>query len=156
MAILHEDKEYFYMYAKDFLGEELEQLLDSDDKKDEFYSLCKKFSEISLNAPKFKDPKTGNVEGCFQYDDIDCAKEATMEFVKKYDIQNFDAFMESIHRLHGHTVDCYDNRAKSGFVQTDSSNYNGGFFGIYYNFQCLPDDIWETICAEIIEEINKK
>ena len=59
MAIIHDAKDQFYSYAKEFLGAELEQLLDSDDKKDEFYSLCKKFSEILLNAPKFKDPKTG-------------------------------------------------------------------------------------------------
>lgn len=82
MAIIHDAKDQFYSYAKEFLGAELGQLLDSDDKKDEFYSLCKKFSEISLNAPKFKDPKTGKVEGCFQYDDMDSAKEATVEFVK--------------------------------------------------------------------------
>ena len=156
MAIIHDAKDQFYLYAKEFLGAELEQLLDSDDKKDEFYSLCKKFSEISLNAPKFKDPKTGKVEGCFQYDDMDSAKEATVEFVKKYNIHNLDAFMESIHRLHGHAVEWDDARVKSGFVQAESYNYNGGFFGTYYNFQCLPDDVWEDICKEIIEAINKK
>lgn len=155
MAILHDSKEQFYSYAEELLGEELKQLLDSDDMKLEFYDLCKKFADITLNAPKRKDPKTGKLEGCFQYDDMDSAKEATVKFVKKYNIHHLDSFMESIYRLHGHAVEWDDARAKSGFVQAESYNYNGGFFGTYYNFQCLPDDIWKTICIEIIETINK-
>lgn len=137
------------------LGTELEKLLDNEDKKEEFYGLCKKFSDISLNAPKFNDSKTGNIGGSFQYADIDLARNSTVEFVKRYNIHNLDAFMESIHRLHGYAVEWDDERTKSSFIRAKSYNYNGGFFGTYYNFQSLPDDIWKDICKEIIEEIKK-
>lgn len=155
MAILHDSKEQFYSYAEELLGKELKQLLDSDDMKLEFYDLCKKFADIPLNAPKGKDPKTGELLGSFQFTDIDLAKEATVSFVKKYNISDLDAFMETIHILHEHAVEWDDIRAKSGLVRSESYNYNGGFFGKYYNFQCLPDDIWKTICTEIIETVNK-
>ena len=152
MAVFHNSKEQFYLLAEEFLSEELKRLLDSDNIKLEFYDLCKKFADISLNAPKIKDPKTGEVGGYFQNADISIAKEETTTFVKKYGIVDIDAFMESIHNLHGYAVEFDDVRATSGFMQSESYNYNGGFFGIYYNFQQLPDDIWKTICNEIIKD----
>ena len=141
MAIIHDAKDQFYSKAKEFLGAELEQLLNSDDKKDELYNLCKKFADISLNAAKFKDPKSCNVEACFKYDDTDIAKEKTIEFVKKYNIADLDALMETIHKIHMYAVEWDDNRAKSGVVQTETYNYKGGIVGKIYDFQRLPDDI---------------
>ena len=154
MASLHNSKDDFYAYAEKFLTEELQQLLNNDKMKSEFYNLCKKFSDISLNAPKIKDSKTGNVSGSFQHTDINIAKEQTINFITKYGITDPDAFMEIIHRVYGNAVDRDDKRQKAGLVKSESYNYNGGFFGTYYNFQQLPDDIWEIICTEIIETIK--
>ncbi len=61
--------EQFYLYAKDDcdINDELNNVLVSDEAKIEFFTLCKKFADISLNAPKFKDEESGEVAGCFQF-----------------------------------------------------------------------------------------
>ena len=64
--------------------------------------------------------------------------------------------METIHKAHHLAVECNDDRAKSGFVQSKTYNNGHGFMGKYYNFQELPEDIWMKICDETKEYIQSK
>ena len=47
----------FYLCVKDecVISDELKNILISDEVKIEFFTLCEKFADISLNAPEFKD-----------------------------------------------------------------------------------------------------
>lgn len=148
----------FYLYVKDecVISEELKNILISDEVKIEFFTLCEKFADISLNAPKFKDKVSGEIGGCFQFSDIENAKNAARVFYLKYQLNDIDSYMETIHKVYHLAVDCNDDRAKSGFVQSEIYNYDHGFMGKYYNFQELPEDIWITICAETKEYIQSK
>lgn len=37
----------------------------------EFYNVCARFADISLNAPKYRILGTCDIQGCFQYKDIE-------------------------------------------------------------------------------------
>lgn len=63
---------------------------------------------------------------------------------------------DEVKKVYHLAVECNDERAKSGFVQSETYNYDHGFMGKYYNFQELPEDIWITICAETKEYIQSK
>jgi len=82
--------EYFYQYAKsnDCLNDELTDLLKKDKTKKEFFDLCKKFEDISLNADKFIVDEPNVISACFKFSDIALAKEAAKTFYILYHIKN--------------------------------------------------------------------
>lgn len=150
--------EQFYLYAKEdcAISDELNSVLVSDEVKMEFFTLCKKFADISLNAPKFKNGESGEFMGCFQFSDIEKAKIAAREFYLKYQLNDMEGYMETIHKVHRLAVEWDDERTKSGLVQSETYNYGYGFMGRYYNFQELPEDMWMKICDETKEYIQSK
>lgn len=66
----------------------------SNDIRAEFFNLCKRFADISLNAPKYTDKESGDVVGCFQFSDIEKAKNAARVFYFKYQLNDLESFME--------------------------------------------------------------
>ena len=87
----------FYLCVKDecVISDELKNILISDEVKIEFFTLCEKFADISLNAPKFKDKESGEIGGCFQFLDIENAKNAARDFYLKYQLNDIDSYMET-------------------------------------------------------------
>ena len=57
---------------------EIKQLVAEKQSASGLYELCKKFADIGINAPKQKVDKLGNVQGCFQFKDIEAAEQAFM------------------------------------------------------------------------------
>lgn len=158
MSKVTDAMEQFYQYAKDdcVISDELNNVLVCDEVKIEFFTLCKKFADISLNAPKFKDEKSGEIAGYFQFSDIEKAKNAARDFYFKYQLNDIDGYMKTIHKVHRLAVEWDDERRKSGLVQSDTYNYGYGFVGRYYNFQELPEDLWLKICDETKKYIQSK
>lgn len=150
--------EQFYLYIKGdcAISDELNNVLASDEVKIEFFTLCKKFADISLNAPKFKDEESGGIAGYFQFSDIEKAKNAARDFYLKHRLNDIDGYMETIHKVHRLAVEWDDARTKSGLVQSETYNYGYGFMGRYYNFQELPEDMWMKICDETKGYIQSK
>ena len=158
MPEISDAMEQFYQYAKDndAMSDELCNILVSDDIKIEFFVLCKKFADISLNAPKIKDKISGEIMGCFQFSDIEKAKNAARDFYLNHQLNDIEGYMGTIHKMHRLADEWNDKRTKSGLVQSEKYNYRYGFRGIYYNFQELPEDMWVQICDETKEYIKSK
>ncbi len=68
MSKIDNAMEQFYQYVKydHALNDELSDVLVNEEVEKEFFDLCKKFADISLSAPKFKDEKSGEASCCFQ------------------------------------------------------------------------------------------
>lgn len=148
--------EQFYLYAKEecTMSEELNTVLINDNVKADFFIVCKKFADISLNAPKFKTDDSLGVMGYFQPLDIERAKRAARDFYLKHRLNDIEGYMETIHKLHHLAVEWDDERTKSGLLQSETYNYSHGFMGIYFNFEKLPEDIWTKISDETKEYIQ--
>ena len=51
--------------------DELSAILRNEEAQDDFWNLCKSYAEIGMNAPKYRTPGTCEVQGVFQYTDVD-------------------------------------------------------------------------------------
>ena len=108
----------------------------------QFYELCQRYSDIALNAIKQRVPGTCDVQGCFQFTDIEAAKRATKDYVMGWRIKDIDALLSLIHEFHLYAVAWDDKRTTSGSVLPENYDYQSMYAGKYYNFKELPDDIW--------------
>lgn len=115
----------------------------------EFYELCKKFSDIGLNAPKRVIEETCDVQGYFQDNDINIAVIETVAYIKHWKITEIDLLFELISNMHSLAVDWDETRQKSAFIKSAGYNYNGGYAGKLHNFSELPQDIFDKICCDI-------
>lgn len=132
------------------IGNTVESALESG-----LYELCQKYSDIALNAPKIRVEGTCDIQGVFQFSDIDRAKQATLTYIKSHGIQNIDGLMDFIGKWHSRAVDWDDKRCKGGIVRPEGYTCGAGYAGKYYNFQELPDDQWEKIKAEVIKFVTE-
>ena len=119
----------------------------------QFYELCQKYSDIALNAIKQRIPGTCDVQGCFQFADIEIAKRATKDYVVDWEIEDVDTLLSLIHEFHSHAVAWDDKRTTSGRVLPENYNYQSIYGGQYFNFKELPEDIWGDIATEVKEYI---
>ena len=119
----------------------------------QFYELCQKYSDIALNAIKQRIPGTCDVQGCFQFADIEIAKRATKDYVVDREIEDVDTLLSLIHEFHSHAVAWDDKRTTSGRVLPENYNYQSIYGGQYFNFKELPEDIWGDIATEVKEYI---
>ena len=115
---------------------------------EDFYSVCEKFVDIGLNAPKYRIPGTSDVQGCFQFEDIRKAKEAAKSFYVEKNITDVDEYMIAIENVYTLAVDFNDTRCQGGMVETENVDFSYGMFGKYYIFAEIPDDIWRDIVNE--------
>ena len=120
-----------------------------------FYELCSKFSDISLNAPKAVDTKTCNVQASFQFIDINAAKAAFQEFVRKNELTDIAGLLEAIHMMHPFSVAWDDPRSRGGMIRSEKYDWKLGFVGKHYNFCELPEEIWNQIKDDIMKETMK-
>ncbi len=163
--ILHDSKDKFYVEleqrikngeirSKEFVNFFLScQKQEPEDNISEFYELCSKFSDISLNAPKFVDRKTCDVQASFQFTDIDNAKLHFKNFMRDKELDDVEGVLDAIGIMHRFAVAWDDPREKSGIVQPEGYDWMPGFTGKYHNFCELPEDIWQKIRNELIEEL---
>lgn len=119
----------------------------------QFYELCQKYSDIALNAIKQRVPGTCDVQGCFQFTDIEAAKQATKDYVAEWEIKDIDVLLSLIHDYHSHAVAWDDKRMTSGRVLPENYDYQSMYAGKYFSFKRLPEDIWEQIAHEVKEYI---
>lgn len=164
--VLHDAKDQFYMELaqkiknQEIESEEFSNFISShsgenpEDNTSDFYELCSTFSDISLNAPKWADPKTCNVEASFQFADIDRAKTAFKSYIAETGLTDVVGVLEAVGQMHRLAVAWDDPRSKSGMVHPEGFNWQPGFWGMYHNFTELPDDIWQKIKDEIMEEMK--
>lgn len=154
MSVINDSKDYFYLGLQnkkkqiDLLWPGVENL-----ESTQFYELCQKYSDIALNAIKQRIPGTCDVQGCFQFTDIEAAKRATKDYVMGWRIKDIDALLSLIHEFHSYAVAWDDKRTTSGSVLPENYDYQSMYAGKYYNFKELPDDIWEQIAREVKEYI---
>lgn len=133
-------------------SDELSVILQNEEGQDDFWNLCKSYAEIGLNAPKHRVPGTCEVQGVFQYTDVDNARDNTVNFIRKYGIKDKDKFFEFVKKLYIHAVEFNDTR-HSGLVAPETTSMYG-YAGTYYNFAQLPDDIFDRIKTDSLNELN--
>lgn len=73
--------------------DELSAILRNEEAQDDFWNLCKSYAEIGMNAPKYRTHGTCEVQGVFQYTDVDNAKDNTVAFIRKYSINGKEDFL---------------------------------------------------------------
>ena len=98
-------------------------------------------------CPKLSDNKDLTVKAIFQYSDIDKAKEATTNFISTFNIQNIRELLEVIKMFYPYASN--DNRQKSGTLFKDVP-YGSPTIGKYFDFCRMPDEIWETIEQDLL------
>ena len=156
--VLHDSKDQFYVELNrkienmQITSQEFVDFINSipDQKTSGFYELCSKFTDVSLNVPKKVNPKTCNVQACFQFSDINTAKSAFKTFVRDNDLIDIEGLLEAIHLMHPFSVAWDDPRSKGGIVRPENYNRKPGYAGKYYNFCGLPDENWNQIKDEIM------
>ncbi len=163
--IVHDSKDRFYVElelriesgeisSKEFIDFILSsQKQEPEENTSEFYEVCSKFSDISLNAPKFVDHKTCDVQASFQFTDIDIAKVHFKNFMRDKELNDVEGVLDAIGIMHRFAVAWDDPRVKSGIVHPEGYDWTPVFAGKYHNFCELPEDIWQRIRSEIIEEL---
>ena len=142
--------EEFSTFILSHAGENLEESTSG------FYELCSKFCDISLNAPKYVDSKTCDVQASFQLADIKKAKVALNSYLNEHGLRDIEGILNAIGLMYRFAVAWDDSRAKSTVVQPEGYYRNASFFGKYYDFCVLPDDIWGQIKTEILNEAQKR
>lgn len=164
--ILHDAKDQFYqeLYRKidnkEIHSNEFIDFIVSnsgtnpEDNTSGFYELCSKFSDISLNAIKKVDPKTCDVQACFQFKDSDVAKAAFKKYTAEKKLSDYEGILDAIGLVHWLAVAWDDPRQKSGLIQPQGRELGSPFYGKYHNFCELPEDVWKQIRAEIVNEMN--
>ncbi len=155
MSAIKSSKDNFY-YELRKSKEQIDLLWPGIDNVEstQFYELCQKYSDIALNAIKQQVPGTCDVQGCFQFADIEIAKRATKEYVTNWGIKDIDALLSLIHAFHSQAVAWDDKRTTSGIVRPENYDYQSMYAGQYFNFKEIPDDIWAEIAHEVKEYIR--
>lgn len=92
------------------ISENLNVILQNTEAQDDFWNLCKSYAEIGLNAPKYRKPGTCDVQGVFQYADIDTARDNTVEFIEKYNIDDREDFFNLVEKMYTHAVEFGDRK----------------------------------------------
>ena len=159
--VLHDSRDQFYIELSQKIEEKQitsQETIDfvnntKDHNASDLYELCSKFADIGLNAPKKADPKTCDVQSCFQFSDINAAKSAFSAFVSDNDICDIEGLLETVQLMHPFAVAWDDPRPKGGMVRPEGYDWKPGFAGKYHNFCQLPDEIWEQIKDEILKEM---
>lgn len=156
MPVFHNASEQFYYEYEQKKGQaslfpEIDIIIESDDGKIDFFDLCKKYEEIALNAPKFKDG-----DAVMQDVDINNAIEETKNFYHQYDITDKDALLAAIHMMYPYAREWGDGRASGSTVEWNdtTARRNGGVVGTYYNFRKIPGNVWSSIKADAIKALE--
>lgn len=121
----------------------------------DFYDVCEKFADISLNALKYKVAGTCDVQGCFQFTDIERAKQCAKEFFDNKSLKNVDEYMLAISLMYRLAVDHNDARCLGAIVKSENKDSPIGSLSTYYNFAKIPSNIWQDIEKETKEFIQK-
>lgn len=121
----------------------------------DFYDVCEKFADISLNALKYKVAGTCDVQGCFQFTDIERAKRCAKEFFDNKSLKNVDEYMLAISLMYRLAVDHNDARCLGAIVKSENKDSPIGSLSTYYNFAKIPSNIWQDIEKETKEFIQK-
>lgn len=133
-------------------SDEIKQLVVEKQSESGLYELCKRFADIGINAPKQKVDKIGTVQGCFQFKDIEAAKQAFMFYIEEHEIKDVEGLLQAVEELHQFATE--DGVCASGLVRADNDGRSSMLMGTYVNFSKLPDDIWKTIRDEILETVK--
>lgn len=134
------------------ISENLNVILQNTEAQDDFWNLCKSYAEIGLNAPKYRKPGTCDVQGVFQYADIDTARDNTVEFIEKYNIDDREDFFNLVEKMYTHAVEFGDTR-HSTLVNPETTSMSG-YAGKYYNFAELPDDIFKDLKQKVLAKLS--
>ena len=154
MSAIKSAKDHFYIELQN-KKEQIALLWPGIDalENTQFYELCQKYSDIALNADKQRIPGTCDVQGCFQFADIDIAKQATKDYVLEWKIKDIEVLLALIHEFHSRAVEWDDKRTKGGRVLPENYDYQSMYAGKLFDFTRLPEDIWQGIAKEVQEYI---
>lgn len=133
-------------------SDKLSYILQNTEGQDDFWKLCKSYAEIGLNAPKYRAPGTCEIQGVFQYTDIDNARDNTVEFIEKYNIDDREDFFNLVEKMYTHAVEFGDTR-HSTLVNPETTSMSG-YAGKYYNFAELPDDIFKDLKQKVLAKLS--
>ena len=136
--------------------EEIKKNCEVDSVKKEFYELCKCIVDIALNAKKCK-PEDNQVQAVFSEMDINIAKNKVIEFVRVYEIKDSKNFLNAVEDIYPYAIEWDDKRGTCAVVfdEKEKSKRDLSRIGGYYSFTQLPNNIWNEIKDEILEELKQ-
>ena len=91
--ISNSKEQFYYSLSENERIKEMEIFNVLKEKYMDFYNVCEKFADISLNAPKYRVPGTCDVQGYFQFKDIERAKRSAKAFFADNSLKNVDEYM---------------------------------------------------------------
>lgn len=112
---------------------------------EEFYKVCEKFADIGLNAPKYRNQGTCDVQGCFQFEDIRKAKEIAKQFYKEKIIVDVEEYLTAIQSVYTLAVDFDDDRCQGGMIRLENADFSYEMVALYYNFVKITNVFWKHI-----------
>ena len=118
-----------------------------------YYELCQKFLDVALNAPKVRTDE-GSIAGVFQYDDIEIAKKEAILFLNNNTIEDLNNFFIILEHAYPLSASPDDKRQKTAFIKESDDRYLG-YFGTFYSFTSISDDIYAKIIADIKSQIKR-
>ena len=118
-----------------------------------YFELCQSFLDIALNAQKFKN-KAGGLSGCFQYKDINIAKQKAVDFLCTYHIKNVEAFFALLKKYYTLTASSDDKRQKYAYCMAENLHFPG-YAGMFYDFTHISNDVFKKIVSEIKESFSQ-
>lgn len=110
-----------------------------------FYELCRSYTYILCNALQIHN-KDGSLCLYFNDLDIDIAKEATLEYIKRNNIIDELQLIYIIQQVHCYAACGNDSRQKAGNNKTEFfRQIPVVYFGDFHNLMSLPDSIFNEI-----------
>ena len=152
--ISNSKEQFYYSLIENERLKDMEIFNVLKEKYMDFYNVCEKFADISLNAPKYRVPGTCDVQGHFQFKDIERAKRSAKAFFADNSLKNVDDYMLAIRTMYRLAVDFNDSRCLGGIVKPENADSSYGSFGTYYNFAEMPSNIWQDVEKETKEFIQ--
>lgn len=143
--------ENFYQYAENnnYLNDELKTVLENKQAKNDFFEICKNFENISLNVTVIKGDEPNSVYAGFIDSDVALAKDEAKQFYTLYHIKNVDEYIDAIHKLYPQAMEHDDFRQKSVLLRNEDVKQSFGYYGTFFNFRELPEDVWNKISKEL-------
>lgn len=119
-----------------------------------FYELCQKFLDIALNSDKVR-MEGGGIAGIFKYVDIDVAKAAVIDYANKFDLLDIKPLLSAIEKHYEESLEENEKRPISGMDKASDGHAIIGYYGTFYVFSHINDEIFEKIKMDIIKTFEE-
>lgn len=150
-----EKSEFSCHIVENYNGNELAQILVKDPYCN-FYELCQKYLDLALNAIPVKS-ENGEIFRHFQDVDVNLVKTTVLDFFHQHDIRDFEKFFEITKQVYNLSIASNEKRKTAGSILVKALyTEEFGSCGEFGAFNVIPDEVFDKLEIEIMQEVNTK